>query len=352
MPDIQTIQIGKHRIGPGHPCFIIAEAGVNHNGDTAMALALIDAAADAGADAVKFQTFSAERLVTRTAPKADYQMTTTDPAESQLAMLKKLELAADAYAALMTRCEARGLVFLSTPFTEVDADLLESLGVLAFKVPSGEVTNLPYLAHLARKGKPIILSTGMCTLGDVELAVATLRENGDPPLAILHCVSRYPAPVDQVNLRAMDTLRAAFPQPIGYSDHTMGTAVAIAARALGATVLEKHLTLDCTLPGPDQQTSVEPQILAAMIRDIRDVEAALGPGGKAPVPCEASCRDVARKSLIAARALRSGTQLTEAMIGIKRPGTGLAPALRPHLVGLTLNRDVPEDTPLTMDMFS
>ncbi len=342
----RDLQIAGREIGPGNPCFVIAEAGVNHNGDPALARRLVDAAADAGADAVKFQTFRAEGLASPSAPKAEYQTRATGASESQLDMLRRLELSREAHAGLMARCRDRGVVFLSTPFEEESADFLESLGVAAFKVPSGEVTNLPFLAHVARKGRPVILSTGMSTLEEVGAAVRCLRESGDPPLVLLHCVSRYPADPRDANLRAMATMSEAFEVPVGYSDHTAGLEVAFAAAALGAAVLEKHFTLDRALPGPDHAASLEPGELASLVRGIRLVESALGHGRKEPVLAEAETAAVARKSLVAVRDLPVGAILTRDALAVLRPGTGLAPARLEELLGRKLRREVREGVPL------
>ena len=320
------IEIARRAVGEGAPTFVVAEAGVNHNGDVELALRLVDIAADAGANAVKFQTFSADALVTESARKAGYQQATTGAGESQRDMLRRLELDADAHARLQAHAAARGLVFFSTPFDEASADLLDTLEVPALKVPSGELTNLPLLRHLAAKKRPLILSTGMGTLAEVEVAVDAIRAAGDPPLAVLHCVSAYPAPPAEVNLRAMDTLRARFGCPVGLSDHTLGTAIALAAVARGAAILEKHMTADRTLPGPDHRASLEPAELAAMIRAIREIESALGDGEKRPMPSERDTREVARRSLVAARPIARGERLARGMLAIKRPGTGIPPA--------------------------
>jgi N,N'-diacetyllegionaminate synthase len=292
---------------------------------------------------VKFQTFRTDALVSAAAPKARYQVETTGGAESQQAMLARLELGPDAHAMLRDHAVARGLVFFSTPFDEASADLLDRLGVELFKVPSGEVTNLPLLRHVAAKGRPVLLSTGMSTLDEVAAAVETIRVAGDPPLAILHCVSAYPAPVEDTNLRAMDTLRARFGRPVGLSDHTLGIEIALAAVARGAAVLEKHLTLDRALPGPDHRASLEPTDFAALVRGVRAIERALGDGNKRPMPSELDTRAVARRSLVAARSLPAGHRLTRDDVAIKRPGTGLAPADLEAVVGRTLARAVGAD---------
>ena len=330
-------------IEPGRPVFVIAEAGVNHNGDAAMARALIDAAADSGADAVKFQTFRTSALTSRTAPKAAYQIEATGAGESQSEMLMRLELSTETLRALQAHAAARGIVFFSTPFDEASADTLAALGVPMFKIPSGEITNLPLLRHIAAKGKPIILSTGMSTLDEVEQALAAIGDLADVSVAILHCVSAYPAPVGEVNLRAMDALRDRFGRPVGLSDHTLGLEIALAAVARGAAIVEKHLTLDKNLPGPDHRASLEPAEMAALVRGIRNVEAALGDGVKRPMPSELDTRRVARKSLVAARALRAGEELVKDAVAVKRPGTGISPAELERALGRRVRRDLAAD---------
>ena len=344
------IAIGGRRVGPDQPCFVIAEAGVNHNGDLELARRLVDAAAEAGADAVKFQTFSADRLATAAAPQADYQRRNTGIEESQRAMLHRLELTAEAHRELMARCRERGILFLSSPFDEDSADFLEELGVPAFKIPSGELTNVPFLAHVARKGRPLIVSTGMATLDEVRPAVETIRQAGSPPLALLHCVSSYPAQPADVNLRAMATLREAFAVPVGFSDHTAGTDIALAAVALGANILEKHLTLDRTLPGPDHLASLEPDEWIAMVVALRRIEAALGDGRKRPAPSEADAARVARKSLVAAGDLPAGCVLRRDHLAIRRPGTGLPPGRLESVLGRRLRRALAAGAVLTEDL--
>lgn len=347
---VTHIQIAGRRIGRGCPSFVIAEAGVNHNGELTRAHELVEAAADAGADAVKFQTFRADRLVTPDAPKAAYQIARTAANESQLDMLRRLELSAEAHRELLDHARRRKLVFLSTPFDEESADFLDRLGVPAFKIPSGEITNLPFLAHVARKGKPLIVSTGMTTLGELEQAVAAIEETGNRRFALLQCVSNYPAAAADTNLRAMRTMAAAFRVPVGYSDHTLGCEVAIAAAALSAAVIEKHFTLDRELPGPDHRASLEPDELRQMIDGIRNVEAALGHGRKQPAASERNTAAVARKSLVAAVPIRAGTRLTEELIAVRRPGTGLPPAMRSALVGRAALRDIAAGALLNLDM--
>ncbi|HTA40615.1 MAG TPA: N-acetylneuraminate synthase [Candidatus Acidoferrales bacterium] len=344
--------IAGRSVGSDAPCFIIAEAGVNHNGDLARALDLVDVAAAANADAVKFQTFDADRLATHDAPKALYQLETTGATQSQREMLRELQLSIDDHRALIARCAQRGIIFLSTPFDEESADLLASLDVPAFKTPSGELTNLPYLAHVARFGKPVIASTGMATLAEVESAVATLSANGCRELALLHCVSNYPAAPADVNLRAIETLERTFGTPAGYSDHTDGIAIALAAAARGAAVIEKHFTLDRTLPGPDHRASLEPAELDRMVREIRAIESALGDGRKEPAESERDTAAVARKSLVTVSDIAPGEPLTEANVAAKRPGTGLSPALRERVIGRSARVPIAAGTLLEWEMLN
>ena len=329
--------------------FVIAEAGVNHNGSLDLALQLVDAAKASGADAVKFQTFRADQLATRSAHKAPYQERTTANSESQFEMLQRLQLDAAAHRRLIHHCRNVGIQFLSSPFDTQSADLLATMDVPLYKVPSGEITNLPFLQHLASKNRPLILSTGMSTLGEVEEAVQVLQVAGAIQLTLLHCVTEYPAPYAEVNLRAMQTLKSAFGLPVGYSDHTSGIEIAIAAVALGAEVIEKHFTLDRSLPGPDHSASLEPVELRQMVTAIRHVEAALGTGIKAPAPCELPNISVARKSVVAARMLHTGHQLATGDLEIKRPGNGLAPKLLPTLIGRTLRASVAKDEIINWD---
>ena len=323
--------------------YIIAEAGVNHNGSVDLALQLVEAAKDGGADAVKFQTFRADRIATRSAVKAHYQKRQTGDAESHFKMLQRLELNVEAHRRIMDHCRQIGIEFLSSPFDEESVDLLDALGVSQFKVPSGEVTNLPLLQHIAGKNRPVILSTGMSTLGEVEEAVLALHAAGTASITLLHCVTEYPAPYGEINLRAMQTLRAAFGLPVGYSDHSEGIEIAIAAVAMGAQVIEKHFTIDRSLPGPDHAASLEPAELKQMVSAIRNVELALGNGIKVPAPCEIPNISVARKSLIAAHTLPAGHRLRTEDLTIKRPGTGISPKFLQVLVGHTLQTSVKED---------
>jgi N,N'-diacetyllegionaminate synthase len=324
---------------------VIAEAGVNHNGDIAIARRLVDVAADAGADYVKFQTFKAERLVTASADKADYQKLSTDGAENQLAMLRRLELDRQTHLELIEHCGTRGIKFLSTGFDPESIDMLAGLGIDRFKVPSGEVTNLPYLQHVGRQNKPVILSTGMCNLMEIGAALNILEDAGTPRklITVLHCNTEYPTPMADVNLRAMLTIRDTFNVNVGYSDHTLGIEIAIAAVALGALVIEKHFTLDRTLPGPDHCASLEPAELKAMVTAIRNIEAALGNGIKQPSASEAKNKAAARKSLVASRAIRRGERLSEANLAVKRPGTGISPMRWNEVIGQTAPRDFAPD---------
>jgi N,N'-diacetyllegionaminate synthase len=344
---LPEIEIASRRVGEGHPCFVIAEAGVNHNGDLGRARELVKLAAKSGADAIKFQTFTADRLATATAPKASYQVARTERGESAQAMLKRLELSADDHRRLLEDCEREGIMFLSSAFDEQSADLLEELGVKAFKVPSGEITNLPYLRHMAAKRKPLIVSTGMSTLDEVAAAFDAVKS---VPVVLLHCVSLYPSPAEGTNLRAMQTMRERFGVPVGYSDHTEGVDVALAAVALGASMLEKHFTTDRGLPGPDHAASLEPEELTRLIEGIRHVEAALGDCVKKPLPAEAETAAVARKSVVATVDIDEGNVIGPEMVAIKRPGTGLAPTRIDWVVGRRARRAIASGSVITEDM--
>jgi N-acetylneuraminate synthase/N,N'-diacetyllegionaminate synthase len=334
--------IGAREIGPPHPCYVIAEAGVNHNGDVSLAHSLVDAAAETGADAVKFQTFDPGRLVSERAPKAEYQKQTTGTAESQKTMLEALVLSRPAHRELAAHARERGLQFLSSPFDEESADFLMELDLPAFKIPSGEVTNLPLLRHIARFGRPLLVSTGMCEMAEVSEAMDAIRIAGDPPVALLHCVSNYPADPRSANLRAMPSLAAAFGVPVGWSDHTMGIDIALAAVALDACVLEKHLTVSRSLPGPDHRASLEPQEFARLVRGVRAVELARGDGIKRPQDEELGTREVARKSLHWTRALAKGHCVDLTDLICLRPGHGVPPGRLDQVVGCRLLRDVEE----------
>ncbi len=335
---MREIRIGGKTIGDGEPVFIIAEVGVNHNGDLALAKQLIDVAAAGGADAVKFQTFKADRVVSPGAPKAAYQRDSINPKESQLDLLRRLELSPAAHRELHGYCGERGIQFLSAPFDEESADLLEALGVPAFKIGSGEITNFPLLDHIARKGKPILLSTGMSYLDEVEAALKLIRDAGNDQVALLHCVSTYPANPADANLRAMRTMAEAFHVPVGYSDHTPGIAVALAAVALGACLLEKHVTLDRNLRGPDHGVSLEPDELRELVRSSRVVETALGLGAKAPATAEGSNRLAVRRSLAVTRDVPQGAVLQRSILRPLRPGGGIQPALLETVAGRKVKR--------------
>ncbi len=320
--------------------FIIAEAGVNHNGSFELAKKLIDAAADAGADCVKFQTFKADTIVSKSARKAEYQQKTTDAAESQYQMLKRLELSESDHRELQKYCREKGIMFLSTPFDVVSIDFLDSLGLECFKIPSGEITNLPYLRKVNSKHKPVIMSTGMATLNEIKEALAVLK---DCPVSLMHCTTEYPCPFEGVNLKAMLTMRDAFHLPVGYSDHTKGIEVPIAAVAMGATIIEKHFTLDRNMEGPDHKASLEPDELKAMVAAIRHIEAALGTGEKEPAECEKKNITVVRKSIVAKRAIKKGELLTEENLTVKRPGDGISPMKWDEVVRTIAKRDYAED---------
>lgn len=328
-----------------HHTLIIAEAGVNHNGDLDLARKLVDTAADAGADVVKFQTFKADRVATRAAGKAEYQNRTTGSGESQQEMLRRLELTKPMHEALIAHARQRNIEFLSTAFDLDSLELLAALGMSRYKIPSGEITNVPYLRRVAGYGKPIILSTGMAGLGEVESAVETLEACGvtRDAITVLHCNTEYPTPMRDVNLRAMQTIGRALGVAIGYSDHTLGGEVAISAVALGAMVIEKHITLDRTLPGPDQEASLEPAEFRKMVAAIRNIEAALGDGVKRPSTSELKNRPIVRRSIVAARAIRAGEQFTDDNLTAKRPGTGISPVRWDAVVGRTARRDFAAD---------
>ncbi|MEO5966230.1 MAG: N-acetylneuraminate synthase family protein, partial [Candidatus Limnocylindrales bacterium] len=335
---VRTFTIDERVIGAG-PVFVIAEAGVNHNGDVALAHRLVDAAADSGADCVKFQTFDPAALASPTAPTAAYQQA-AGAHDDQRAMLEALALPADAWVALRDHARDRGLTFLSSPFDDASADLLDGLGVPAFKVASGELTNLPFIARLARFGRPLLVSTGMAEMAEVADAIDTIVAAGDVPVALFHCVSSYPASPADANLRAIETLRRAFGVPTGWSDHTPGIELPIAAVALGATLVEKHLTLDRSMTGPDHAASLEPTAFRAMVAGIRIAEAARGDGVKRPVAAERPIAAVARKSLHWRLSLATGTVIEAGHLAAMRPGTGIPPAALGSCLGRTTARAV------------
>ena len=328
-----------------HQTFIIAEAGVNHNGSIELAFKLIDAAVESGADAVKFQTFKAENLVSKNTQKAEYQKQTTNPLESQLDMLKKLELDVDVHKKLIKYCNAKGILFLSSPFDHDSIDLLNELGIEVFKIPSGEITNLPYLRRIGSLAKQVILSTGMSTLKEVGDALAILVDSGTKKenITVLHANTMYPTPMEDVNLNAMKTIKKEFDVAVGYSDHTLGIEVDIAAVAMGASIVEKHFTIDKAKEGPDHKASLEPEELRAMVIAIRNVEKALGDGIKIPSGSEKPNIVVARKSILASQKIKKGDTLTEENIIVKRPGNGISPMKWDEVIGLVAAKDYQVD---------
>lgn len=350
------ITIDNRQVGVGQPVFIIAEAGVNHNGDLALAKKLIDVAAESGADAIKFQTFKSELLVTEEAPQAEYQVQNTGKKESQLAMLKRLELPRAWHPELQTYAKEKKLMFLSTPFSEDDADFLDSINVPAFKIPSGELTNIPYLRHIALKGKPMIVSTGMANLDEVLEAVETIRSSGNEQIVVLHSTSNYPPSLGSLNLKAITTLEEKLSKwniPIGYSDNgSPGVLADVIAATLGACVVEKHFTLDKGMEGPDHKASLDPSELKSMVQAIRDTAVMMGTGEKNPAPEEKSIADVARKSVVAGRDIAEGEVITQEDLTTRRPGTGLAPKEIYMIIGKKASRKIVRGTLLSREDFS
>lgn len=323
--------------------FIIAEAGVNHNGDIEIAKKLVDAAALAGADAVKFQTFRAESLVCKNARKAEYQMKTTKKAESQFDMLKRLELTPDMHQQLIRYCRSKEIMFLSTPFDGESLNYLVQCGIEIIKIPSGEITNYPYLEKVGQTGKKVILSSGMSFLDEIGNAVAVLRDNGSEDITVLHCNTEYPTPYCDVNLRAMQQIQNEFGVPVGYSDHTVGIEVPIAAVAMGAVVIEKHFTLDRNMEGPDHKASLEPDELKEMVKAIRTIELSLGSGHKVPSDSEKRNINIARKSIVAQCDIAQGEVFTEKNLTTKRPGDGVSPMKWKEVLGTKAVRDFKRD---------
>ncbi len=325
--------------------FIIAEAGVNHNGDINLAKKLVDVAKESGADAVKFQAFRAEELVTDKAPKAEYQLKTTSQKESQYEMLKKLELSFQELEELKRYCDRKGIIFMASAFDIESARFLKDLGLEIFKIPSGEITNYPLLKEIGSYRRKVILSTGMADLGEIEDALDVLIESGTKKedIVVLHCITEYPAPYEEVNLRAMLTIKEAFKVKVGFSDHTPGIEIPIAAVALGAEVIEKHFTLDKNLPGPDHRASLEPLELKRMIEAIRNVEKALGNGIKKPSKSELKNRDIVRRSIVAKRDIKKGEVFTEENITVKRPAYGISPMRWNEVLGKKAKRDFKKD---------
>jgi len=350
MAPVQTIRIANNLIGIHNPCFLIAEAGINHNGNPELAKQLIDVASHARFDAIKFQTFRAENIITRTAKKAQYQKKLADDAETQYEMLKKLELSDKDFFYLSEYAQKKGILFLSSPFDPESIDLLERIGVAAYKIPSGEITNVPLLIQIAQTGKPIILSTGMANLSEIRDAMKLLKREGANEIILLHCVTSYPAPLEGLNLRMITELEKVFHVPVGFSDHTSGILAPIIARSLGACVIEKHFTLNKDLPGPDHKASLEPQELAAMADTIRTVDLALGQNKKTLCLKEREIKKIARKSLVASRDLPPGTTISEDMVSIKRPGTGIQPKYFNEILGKSTKQRIKKDTLLRWDM--
>ena len=322
---------------------IIAEAGVNHNGNFELAKQLVDKAVEGGADIVKFQTCKAENVISRYADKAEYQKVTTGEADSQLEMVRKLMLTYEEYGKLKEYCDEKGIEFLSTAFDLPSVDYLHSIGMRRWKIPSGEITNLPLLIKIAKLGEPIIMSTGMSELSEVADAIKVLKENGAGEITILHCTTEYLAPYEDVNLKAIDTMKETFGLPVGYSDHTKGLEIPVAAVARGACVIEKHFTLDRNMEGPDHKASIEPDELKQMVDMIRHVEVAIGDGIKKVSPSELKNQDIARKSIIAKTAIKAGDVFTEENITTKRPGSGINPMKWFDLLGKTAKHDYQED---------
>lgn len=349
---MKKIKIGIRLIGNGAPCFIIAEAGVNHNGSLELAKKLIDVAVEAGVDAVKFQTFKADKLVVPDAEKADYQKNTTGEEDSQYQMLKKLELTEHEFMELSSYAKEHGIIFLSSPFDKESADFLDSISVPIFKISSGELTNIPLLKHIAKKKKPIILSTGMATLGEIDEALSTLTKESSEGIILLHCVTNYPAKMEEVNLNVINTLRCCYKLPVGFSDHTPGIVASLAATAMGSCVVEKHFTIDKNLPGPDHSASLSPTELKALVQGIRDIECAMGDGRKKPTSAEQKIKKFVRKSIVASADVHTGTVITEYMLDIKRTGEekGIEPKHWDCIIGKKTKIDLNKDQPIQWNM--
>ncbi|MEL6675931.1 MAG: N-acetylneuraminate synthase [Bacteroidota bacterium] len=344
-----NIPIGDKLVGPDYPTYVIAEAGVNHNGDLNMALDLVRAAKKTGADCVKFQTFKASAVVTTHAPKANYQLQVTSPEESQLDMLKKLEMGRESYQAIMACCREEGIQFLSTPYNYDDADFLQNLGVEAFKIASGQLVEHPFLEYVANFGKPMIVSTGMATLSEVFEAIEVIRATGNEQIVLLQCTTNYPSRLEDANIRAMVSMGDAMDIMVGYSDHVENNYACYAAVSLGAHLIEKHFTLDRELPGPDHSSSLEPAGFTELVQGIRNIEAALGSPIKKPTAAEIANTQGMRRSIVALKDLSEGTVLAADMLGFKRPATGMSPKMLTEVVGKTLAKGVSKDEPLDYD---
>jgi N,N'-diacetyllegionaminate synthase len=345
----QEIQIADRMVGPGKPVFFIAEAGVNHDGDVEKAKKLIDVAAEAKADAVKFQSFKTDKLIVKGVPKADYHKKTTGDEGDFYDLIKELELSKDAHTLLSDYAKEKGIIFMSTPFDEESADMLFELGVPLFKVDSGNLNNLRLVRHIAEKQRPVILSTGMATVGEIEETLEVIKKTGNKNIILLHCTSNYPPALTDVNLNAMDTMAQQFGTIIGYSDHTSGIPITLAAVAKGARVIEKHITLDRSAKGPDHLASVEPHELKEMVVGIRMIEQALGNSAKKPVEAEKEVAAALRRSVVSTMPISKGTVITKEMVAIKRPGTGLAPKYIDTIIGRKVQRDISKDELITFD---
>lgn len=348
---MKTVMIGDRPVGAGAPVYIIAEAGSNHDRDLAQARRLVEVAAESGADAVKFQTFTSDRIVAETPTRAKYLDSILPPGKTMSELFRELELPHEWHAELKSHAESCGIDFVSTPFDHEAVDLLDGLGVKVFKVATYELWHLPLIRDIASRGKPIICSTGMADIGEVQLAVDAVRSTGNEQLILLHCVVNYPPPFAELNLRAIETMRRAFGVPVGWSDHTPGWLAPVVATALGAAVIEKHFTTDRTRSGPDHRFALEPAELTAMVRAIRDAQDALGDGVKRMAPAEADLYVTARRSLFAARAIEPGTVLTADDVAILRPGTGLEVRDVDHVIGRTARRRIERHEPLAWEMF-
>jgi len=346
---IKPVNIGQKVIGTGQPCYIIAEAGVNHNGDVNVAHKLIDAAHMAGVDSVKFQMFKAGELVTKNTPKAAYQIETTSSGE-QHGMLKELELEDSEHEGLLRHCQEIGIEYICTPYDLSSADKLDRMGVNAFKIASTDATNSPFLIEISRHGKPIILSTGMCCLGEVDNAVSSVRSSENTPLILLHCLAEYPAPLSELNLRAMSTLEQAYQCPVGFSDHTEGRGASPWAVAMGATVIEKHFTLDKQQKGPDHRASIEPDILASLVEEIRSIESALGTGSKVVMPSERKNKIVMQKSIVAGTAIPKGSPIELQQLVYMRPASGIPPHQVKDILGQRASKDIVAGEIITFGM--
>lgn len=346
----KTIKIESNEIGEGSPVYIIAEAGVNHNGNFELAVELIDQAKETGADCVKFQTFKAQNIITKEAPKAKYQLDVTDPKETQYEMLEKLELQKEEYVKLIARCKDVGIQFLSTPYNKEDADFLMELGVSAFKIASGQLVELPFLRHVARLGKPMIISSGMATLAEVYEGVQAIREEGNNQIVLLQCTTNYPSSNKDAHIKAMKAMGESNDVLYGYSDHVPNNYASYAATALGASVIEKHFTLDTNLPGPDHSSSLDPESFKEFVTGIRLVAQSLGNKVKSPTDEERKNTKGMRRSIVLLEPLSKGEFIEEYNTGFKRPATGIAPKELPNLIGKKARIDIPADTPLQPEM--